>query len=107
MLVTLLLVYGLVLSYLIVRKERLRNKESELDRVWKGITSTPNPSLEDIKVIAELAKVRQSEIPWYERSVSTIGIVAFFSMIIATSIQTISATKVEIESSNLRQEIKS
>jgi hypothetical protein len=63
-------------------------------------------SAEDLKALAEIAKVRQSAIPWYERSISTLGIIAFFSMLIATSVQTINSAKAEIESSNLRQEIK-
>lgn len=36
----------------------------------------------------------------------TIGIVAFFSMLIATSVQTVGSAKTEVESSNLRREIK-
>jgi uncharacterized membrane protein len=106
MLITLLMIYGLSLTLYLLRIQRMQNKQTELDKIWKEITAKPNPGLEDLKVIAEVAKVRQTEIPWYERSLSTIGLVAFFSMLIATSFQTINSAKTEIESSNLRQEIK-
>ena len=106
MFITLLLMYSLGISFYLIRKQRATNRRSELDNIWYHITSKPDPSMEDIKVIAEIAKVRQSEVPWYERSLSTLGIIAFFSMLIGTSVQTINSAKAEIESSSLRQEIK-
>lgn len=106
MLVTLLVTYSLAISLYLIRKQRQQQNHSALDRVWQSITANPSPSAEDIKAMAEIAKARQTEIPWYERSLSTIGIVAFFSMLIATSFQTINSAKTEIESSNLKQEIR-
>lgn len=106
MLTTLLIIYGLSMTLYLLRKQRVQNKQTELDKIWKEITAKPDPTVDDLKAIAEIAKVRQTEIPWYERSLSTIGLVAFFSMLIGTSFQTINSAKTEIESSNLRQEIK-
>jgi len=106
MLVALLSIYALAVSAYLIRLHRLRNKRTELDKIWTEVTQKSNLTTENLKVIAEIAKVRQTEIPWYERSLSTIGIVAFFSMIIATSVQTINSAKTDIESSNIRQEIK-
>lgn len=106
MLVTLLLAYSLGISFYLIGRQRRQQTDNELERLWQTITSKPNPSTKEIKAIAEIAKARQTEIPWYERSLSTIGIVAFFSMLIATSFQTINSAKTEIESSNLKQEIK-
>ena len=106
MLITLLLAYSLGISYYLVVKHRSQKANNDLDRIWKKAASTPNPSATELRSIAQLAKARQTEIPWYERSLSTIGIVAFFSMLIATSFQTINSAKTEIESTNLKQEIK-
>jgi hypothetical protein len=106
MLVTLLSIYSLALTGYVIRAHRIQYRQTELDNIWKSITDKPDPSAEELKTIARVAKVRQTEIPWYERSVSTIGLVAFLSMIIATSFQTINSAKTDIESSNVRQEIK-
>lgn len=103
--VMLLLIYSMILTVLLVILYRMRHRQSELDRIWKDVTAKTDPTLEELKAIAEVAKARQTEIPWYERSLSTIGILAFFSMMLATSFQTISSAKTAIESSNIRQEI--
>jgi hypothetical protein len=105
-LLVLLSVYSIVASYLLARRRAISKRTSALDGVWEGITGTPNPSPEAIMAIAEIAKVRQAEIPWYERSLSTIGILAFLSMIVATGFQTINSAKAEAESASLRREAK-
>ncbi len=106
MLTTFLSIYSLMLTAYLIKVYRKRNKNTELDTIWKEITARTNPTAADLTAIAEVAKARQSEIHWFERSVSTIGIVAFFSMIIATTVQTINSAKTDIESSNVKQEIK-
>lgn len=106
MFVTLLLAYALGISAYLIIKQRTQSKRSELDAIWEIVSANEKPTGAEIKAIARIAKVRQSEIPWYERSISTIGIVAFFSMIIATGVQTLSSVKAEVESIRLRQEIK-
>jgi len=63
----------------------MRHRQSELDRIWKDVTAKTDLTVEELKAIVEVAKARQTEIPWYERSLSTIGILAFFSMMLATS----------------------
>jgi hypothetical protein len=106
MLLTLIFIYAVVLTVYLLYKQRAASKQTELETIWHNISSATSPSAKDLKAIARIAKARQSEIPWYERSVSTIGIVAFFSMIIATSVQTLNSVKAEVESIRLRQEIK-
>jgi hypothetical protein len=106
MLLILLAAYSLALSTYLLRLKWFQGKtDDELQIIWKRITAKVDPSVDEIKAIAEIAKARQSEIPWHERSVSTIGIVAFFSMLVATSFQTINSAKTAVESSNLKQEI--
>ncbi len=106
MLTVLLLIYSVGISYYLIRKQKALAKRNELENVWQQITSKADPSDADIRAIARIARVRQGEISWFERSISTIGIVFFFSMLIATSIQTINSAKAEIESANLKQELK-
>jgi hypothetical protein len=106
MLTWFLFIYSLGLTGYLIKLFWTRNKNTELDAIWKAITSKADPSAADLTAMAEVAKARQSEIHWFERSVSTIGIVAFFSMIIATTIQTINSAKIDIDSSNVKQEIK-
>jgi hypothetical protein len=106
MIYVLLSLYSVVISIYLIWRQKQVHKPSELDGIWNKITVKDTYDADDLKAIAEIAKVRQSEAPWYERSVSTIGIVAFFSMLIATSVQTVGSAKTEIESSNLRWEIK-
>jgi hypothetical protein len=107
MLIVLLIAYSVGVSYYLIRGKRTQDKPDDMQKFWQNLTAKANPSVDEIKAIAEVAKVRQTGIPWYERGVSTIGIVAFFSMLLATSFQTINSAKAEIESSNLKQEISS
>lgn len=48
-----------------------------------------------IQAIVEVAKLRQADIPWFQKGLSTTGVVAFFAMLITTGLQT---TRVAIES---------
>ncbi len=41
-----------------------------------------------INALVELSKVLTSQIPWWERSLSSIGVIAFVSMTLATTVQT-------------------
>lgn len=107
MLIIMLLIYSLGISVYLFRVNRQQSKPDDFQPIWKQLTSKAEPTVAEIRAIAEIAKVRRIQIPWYERSISTIGIVAFFSMLVATSFQTINAAKAEIESSNLKQEIQS
>ena len=46
-------------------------------------------SIKKIEFLLEIKKIEAETIPWFMKAISTIGIVAFFSMILATLIQTI------------------
>lgn len=48
-----------------------------------------------ISKLIEIEKLKISKIPWWERSVSTIGVLAFISMTIATSVQTTNSILIE------------
>jgi hypothetical protein len=107
MLIMLLLIYSLGISVYLFHVSRKQGKTDDFQPILQYLTAKAEPSVAEIRAIAEIAKVRRIQIPWHERSISAIGIVAFFSMLVATSFQTINAAKAEIESSILKQEIQS
>jgi hypothetical protein len=61
--------------------------------------------LQRLEALARIAEIRKSEISWYERSISTLGVIAFFSMLLATTAQTIKAGLDEIRAERLKQEL--
>jgi hypothetical protein len=107
MVLLLLMLYSIGVSAYLIYAKWVQTKPNALHNIWESVISKPNLSVEDLKAVAEIAKIRQSELPWYERSLSTIGIVAFFSMLLATGFQTVNSVKAEIDSSTLKQEISS
>ncbi|MGZ0080164.1 hypothetical protein [Methylomonas sp. YC3] len=70
------------------------------------ITDVSPITAETLGHLVELSKLQQNELPWFERSLSTIGVVAFFSMIIATGVQTFKATIDQLELASLKYDIK-
>jgi len=60
--------------------------------------------VECLKLLVELAKVEQAQTPWYERSLSAVGVVAFFSMIIATGWQTVQTSLGEAKLQAMQKE---
>lgn len=107
MFLILLLTYSIAVSAYLFRVNQLRHGQDDLEPMWQRLTSKEELSFAEVKALTEIAKVRQMQIPWYERSLSALGIVAFLSMLVATSFQTINAVKTEVESKSLRDEIHS
>ena len=54
--------------------------------------SIDRDALDRLKIAIEVEKLYNEDSPWYERSISVIGVVAFFSMLIATGVQTLNAS---------------
>lgn len=62
--------------------------------------------MQKLDALAKIVEIRKGDIPWHERSISAIGVIAFFSMLLATGVQT---TKTGIEESrgeHLKQELR-
>ena len=55
-----------------------------------------------ISAMTEAAKVESNKIPWYERSVSAIGVVAFFAMLVTTGFQNIKSAQLVAETEKVR-----
>ena len=56
--------------------------------------------------LKELGNLEVQRIPWYERSLSVVGIFAFFSMLIATGIQTLAGMQQTSRTDDLRKEVE-
>lgn len=103
---SLLVVYALCLTLLFVLKNYRLHKGGFIEQLREAAESQDLSPLERFNSLCEVTKIQQNQIPWYERSVSTIGIVAFISMLIATGIQTISATHESLKVDLLKAEVE-
>lgn len=98
-----LALYGLGITVLLIRQNRSKRDivEDELAR----ISLTDTPPLDRIKALSEIANIRDTNTPWYQKSLSAIGVVAFFSMLIATGVQTFKGSVVSAQAERLRGEV--
>lgn len=92
----------LVLFVLVRRRHR---RDEVLDR-FDEMATAEMPAAERLKAAAEMIKARQGQISWWERSVSAIGVIAFFSMMTATTIQTFRAGLETGRAERLRHEVE-
>lgn len=84
--------YGALVSVALVagHRKRLRRIEEETENLIKAASRVR--SIEGrAKLLGSLSELQKAATPWYERSLSTIGVVGFFSMSLAAGVQTISA----------------
>lgn len=81
-------------------------KYSSYSEIKELIIENRNISeVERINLLISLNKDIKEVIPWYQKSISTIGIVAFISMIFAISLQTVTLTKESINLESMKFEI--
>jgi hypothetical protein len=59
-----------------------------------------------VHIISELANVQEKCTAWYEKSFSAIGVVAFFSMLIATGVQTLKSSVESAQAEQLKKEVQ-
>lgn len=81
-------------------------RERELLRRLNAIPLDSLEPLQQLEGLAKTAEIRSKQIPWYERSLSTIGVIAFFSMLIATGLQTTNANLSEVKVQRLQDQLK-
>jgi len=77
----------------------------DFKKIEESIEKSNSSDKEKIKLMISLEKHKASSTPWYMSSISTIGIVAFFSMMLATLIQTINVTKETFTHEKLKMDI--
>lgn len=102
----LLLFYGILLTVIQVydKRKRLHPFEIEIRRLNGSIKSIESTT-DRVKIISALAELQKVTIPWYERSISMMGVVAFISMSVAIGIQTINANLQEVRSMRLESKL--
>jgi hypothetical protein len=92
----------LLLVYMNFRdKGMLDNKEVDLERYVFSLSSVT----EKAALIQAIASLKQAHTPWYERSVSTIGVVALISAALAAGHETIAANLQELKVKQLEVEL--
>jgi hypothetical protein len=92
--------YAFAATVFLVLSIRRRAEEATIMPEVRRLASLEFQATERLKALAEVAKVKREELPWFERSLSAVGIVAFFSMSIAAGFQTL---RVQTEAAKLEQ----
>jgi len=87
-----LVMYGLLSTAILIYQHKRRPKLPEAGAQLLQIIPTFTNPADKANSLVELAKLEHELRPWWERALSTIGIVAFASMSIATTVQTLNAT---------------
>jgi hypothetical protein len=85
---------------------RRRGIERDSCLTLKEIAGLELPASERLQQLVELTKLERERMPWYERSLSAIGVVAFISMSIATGFQTIKSSIDSVKAEQLRKEVQ-
>src|ERR1700722_2463456 len=95
--------YGIfaTIAIVVVQKNR-RGDESLISQ----IDQSELPPLDRLNSTIELAKLRQASLPWFERSISTAGVVAFFSLLIGTGFQAVKSDSDAIRAAQIEREVK-
>ncbi len=88
-----LAIFGFLCAGFIVSIYFARGRNSNADKIQVLLNELPVVDGTDrVLMEVEIEKLRRSDTPWFEKSISTIGTIAFFSMVAATVIQTIDAS---------------
>ena len=103
--ITFLSVYAVLSIFGIFTLYYRRFRTDSVSNVLKQVTLHDFSPSEKLNALAHLATIQEHESPWYERSLSTVGVIAFFSMTIASGVQLIKTTVESVKSDQLQQEI--
>lgn len=96
--------YATGVSILLALAHRWAKRDVDaLEKAMAALGDTTT-GVEAAKLWLEIARARQSAVPWFERSLSSIGVVAFFSMLVGTGVQTIRASVESANTDRLRYE---
>jgi hypothetical protein len=95
--------YGILLTIaIIIVQKRGYNDESLISTIDKSEL----PAVDRVNAIIEVAKLRQASLPWFERSISTAGVVAFFSMLIGTGFQAVKSNSDAIHAEQIERDVR-
>lgn len=93
--VIILSIYALTSTLILLYQQKRKPKLSASGDELAKLASAMQKPTEKADVLVEIIKLEQSQIPWWERAFSTIGIIALASMSVAATVQTLNATFVQ------------
>jgi hypothetical protein len=80
-------------------------RADELSRRIASVSLAELGPIEQIEAVSHIVDIRQKLSPWYEKSLSALGVFAFFSMTIAAGVQTIKSGIESAQVEQLRKEV--
>lgn len=95
----------LLTAFFLYEYFRKDDKSAELFVECMEIVEKEESTSEKIKAISALNDLKNSLSPWYEKYLSTIGVVGLFSMTIAAGVQTINSTTQQTRADALQEDI--
>jgi hypothetical protein len=95
--------YGIFATVAIIVVQKNRRDDETL---VSAIDQSGLPPLDRLHATIEIAKLRQANLSWFERSISTAGVVAFFSMLIGTGFQAVKSSSDAIRAEQIDREVK-
>jgi hypothetical protein len=102
---TVAVLYSLGATAFITVIQRRHTRDVSLASSFSKLLQENFSPLERIQALSELAKLRASEGAWYEKSISVVGVIAFFSMLVATGLQTVNSSITALQADQLRKEL--
>ncbi len=103
----LLITYSVGMTILLVFLQRRRSIERDASLRLREIADLEVPASERLEAMVELTKLERERMPWFERSLSAIGVIGFFSMTIAAGVQTMKSVVEAANAEELRHEAQS
>ena len=98
-------VYAVVATLILVWTRKRRVSGDEIRFAVEGWFKTSPMTHESVSAFSEFTTSQQSVLPWFERSLSTIGVAAFLAMSITTAVQSVQSISSESQAKLLRAEV--
>jgi hypothetical protein len=97
--------YAVLLTAIVIVSMKPRRNGDEVSECVEKWFSTQPVTQESVTALSAFKTAQQSALPWFERSISTVGVVSFLAMSIATAVQTVQGMNAELDTKLLRAEI--
>ena len=97
------LMYAVGVSAALLYAYRRRSQDDAIGRALTAFEAEEHPVAERVQVMKAIAEIRNNDIRWFERALSTMGVVALISATVAAAVQTIRFAVEEQETKRLEQ----